>query len=525
MTATKTRAKAPVDVAATDDTPKRHKPTSEEIYDVASEYYSFVRDAFTGEPYACDIRTGLCEPLVPRGAFASRVVRLAQKRHGMIPRSQSVGEAITAMQGEAADAPSRPVHLRVANHNGGTWIDTGGDDALLLTAGGFSKIRLSDSDVLFRRTPVMEPLPDPDDAVIDDWPGALADMWTLLNVQGAYRLLLLGWMVHGIIHEVDDFPMLLIQAEQGSGKSFLLRTVARLLDPSKDNGGALPQNEDALAVTALNARLLLFDNISRIPPSKSDQLCRVATGGTVRRRKLYTDATEGVYSIRRPVVITGINLGTMNNDLAERVVKVEMKRPADSQRRALADLEADWTMKRGRIYAGLLALAAQVQDVIASGRVDDVEVPRMTGYGRVLAAIDLLTGERDDTPATHCLQAYRDQQKGMSLEMVSDEPTWIALDQNRIMFAAKIEDMTSGELLRKLQPTFSLDSRQLGTWKKPPESAADLTRDLDRIAPALRDAGWTLTYRRGTGNQSGQRLWTIQAPEEGDHDHDNAQNV
>lgn len=523
MTATKTKAKATVDVAVS-ETEKPHKPSSEEIYEVAAERYSFVRDSFTGEPYAKDTSTGLCEPLVPRGAFAARIVRLAQKRYGRIPRSQAVGEAITAMQGEAADAPSLPVHLRVANYNGSTWIDTGGDDVLLLAAGGCSKIRMGDCGVSFRRTPVMEPLPEPDDTVLDDWVGALADLWTLLNVQGAYRLLLLGWMVHGIIREVDDFPMLLIQAEQGSGKSFLLRTVARLLDPSKDNGGALPQNEDALAVTALNARLLLFDNINRIPPSKSDLLCRVSTGGTVRRRKLYTDATEGVYSVRRPVVITGINLGTMNNDLAERVVKIEMKRPTDSQRRALADLEADWTEKRGRIYAGLLILAAQVQDVIASGRVDDVEVPRMTGYGRVLAAIDLLFGERDDTPTTHCLQAYRDQQKGMSLEMVSDEPAWIALDQNRIMFTQELEDMTSGDLLRKLRPTFSLDSRQLGTWKKPPESAADLTRDLDRIGPALRDAGWTLTYRRGTGNRSGQRLWTIQAPKEGDHD-DNAQDI
>ncbi|TPF84350.1 MULTISPECIES: hypothetical protein [unclassified Bifidobacterium] len=501
-----------VDVAETDSVQaKPHKPTSEEIYEVAADYYEFIRDTYTGELYAYSRETGLCEPLVSRGAFAARVVRLAQLKHGRIPRSQAVAEAITAMQGEAANAPSRPIHLRVANKDGVTWLDTGGDKLILVNAGGYTTAPVTDGFMLFRRTPVMEELPEPEEGMFDWMPG-VGRLWEIVNVQGPYRLLLLGWIVHCIIHEIDDFPILLIQAEQGSGKSFLLRILSRLIDPSKDNGGSLPQNEDALAVSALNTRLLLFDNISRIPPQKSDLLCRVATGGTVRRRKLYTDAAEGVYSIRRPVIITGINLGTMNNDLAERIVKIELKRPLDSQRKALADLEDKWKATQGEIFGALLLLAAQVQDVLEQGRVDGVEVPRMTGYGRVLAAIDLLTSQREDMPATHCLNDYRDQQKGMSLEMVSDEPVWLALDQNRSMFTVKLEDVTSNELLRKLQGTFRLEPQELGTWKKPPQSAADLTRDIDKCAPSLRQAGWNITYRLGTGNRSGQRLWTIQAP-------------
>lgn len=336
------------------------------------------------------------------------------------------------------------------------------------------------------------------------WKKSLGYLWQIVNVPPEYRMLLLAWLIHTTINEATAFPLLLVQAEQGSGKSWLLHILSRLIDPSRDTGGGLPANEDAFAVSALNSRLLLFDNLSRIPPQKSDLLCRASTGGTIRRRKLYTDATEGMYNIMRPIIITGINVGTVNPDLAERLVRIEMRRPDNRNRRSLSELKRLWSDHATDIYMGLLRLAAQVSDNLHI--YTNEELPRMADFGVVCRALD-------DLCHVHVFDRYVAQQQSIAMEMVSDEPVFLALQQNRLMFATAVE-VTSGELLRRLQPTLSLPADQLGTWKSAPKSAADLTRSLDICAPALRDRGWNVSWTKGTGNNSGSRLWTLKAPSE-----------
>ena len=52
-------------------------------------------------------------------------------------------------------------------------------------------------------------------------------------------------------------------------------------------------------IAANNSRLLAFDNLSGIPAWLSDALCRVATGGSLAVRQLYTDDEEVLFVLPR----------------------------------------------------------------------------------------------------------------------------------------------------------------------------------------------------------------------------------
>jgi len=49
-----------------------------------------------------------------------------------------------------------------------------------------------------------------------------------------------------------------------------------------------------------------FDNVSGVPAWLSDALCRLASGGSLAVRQLYTDDTEVLFEAARPMLLNGI---------------------------------------------------------------------------------------------------------------------------------------------------------------------------------------------------------------------------
>lgn len=484
----------------TTDRLSKVRPDADQILEMANAIYEF-RQTAEGDVYAIDMETRIAEPLTKKGSFRQRIGNLAREQYGLIPKGQALGEAIETMLGIAQQQPPATVHLRVASMPGTVWIDTANDDGQLI------KISNGDWSIenahawgvpIFRRSN-LRPMTTPTKS--DDWRTPLADLKRLTRLPSETFRLVLGWIAYGLITEDRPFPILLLQAEQGSGKSTIERNIVRLVSPDTDETGRLlPAKDDELGVQAYNHRVMIFDNISKIPPAKSDALCKVSTGGTFSKRRLYTDAEEVHFEALRPMVISTINLGTLPPDLNERIVRVSLSRLEPTARRTEAEVQTDWEEHFPAMFGAVLTLAARIRYRIDSG-FDVSDLPRMADYGIALAAID---AELDGSSIG--LDAYRQQQKDMAIENIADDPVWLALDLTQGQFAEPFTG-SSAELLRRLQDAFNAG---LQTWKKPPESAADLTRAIDSIAPALRKAGWIVEHRTGTGRNSGSRIWTIQ---------------
>jgi hypothetical protein len=132
------------------------------------------------------------------------------------------------------------------------------------------------------------------------------------------------------------------------------------VDPNTVPLRTSPREDRDLFIAANNGHVIVFDNVSSLPPWLSDSLCRLAAGGGFATRALYTNADEALFDAMRPVVLTGIEDFVARGDLADRAIFQRLAPIAEERRRPEAELLAEFETARPRILGALL-------DVIARG--------------------------------------------------------------------------------------------------------------------------------------------------------------
>ena len=148
---------------------------------------------------------------------------------------------------------------------------------------------LSDSPVRFRRARGMNALPVPRRG------GSIEALRPFLNVQGDEDfVLIVSWLV-AALRPKGPYPVLVLQGEAGSAKSTAVRVLRALVDPNTSPLRSEPRETRDLMIAARNSWCIAFDNVSRLSPRLSDDLCRMATGGGFSTRQLYTDNEAGPF--------------------------------------------------------------------------------------------------------------------------------------------------------------------------------------------------------------------------------------
>lgn len=409
-----------------------------------------------------------------RGGKGSLRAELADAYYadaGKVAAQQALADALLVLEGRAQHESAERLHLRVAEVDGVHYLDLGDvtGRAVRITAGRWHVV--TDPPVLFRRTQLTGALPAPEVG------GTLDELWTLLNVTASDRPLVLAWLVAALLPDVPH-PVLALRGEQGSGKSTATRTLAGLLDPSPAQVRKPPRDVDGWVTAASGSWVVGIDNVSELRDWWSDALCRAVTGDGDVRRRLYSDADLAVFSFRRVILLNGIDLGAVRDDLAERLLTVELHRITDRGRKLDADLAQLWTAAHPRLLGALLTLAAQVLDRLPEVRLD--RLPRMADFARVLAAVDEVLG-------TKALTAYGQQAGDLAADAVDSDPVLAAV-------VAAIREPwtgTAGDLLDLITPSAE-------GWRAPkdwPKDKRALTGLLRRRAPSLRRLGWTVDDR------------------------------
>jgi hypothetical protein len=157
---------------------------------------------------------------------------------------------------------------------------------------------------------------------------------------------------------------MVVNGEQGSGKSAFCRMLRALVDPSAAPIRAVPKDDRDLVVSAGNSWILAFDNLSSMAGWLSDALCRLATGGGFATRMLHTDRDETIFEAQRPIVLNGIPLLTDRADLGDRAVTIHLQAIPDDRRQPEDELWADFDQARPRILGSLLdALCAALRHI------------------------------------------------------------------------------------------------------------------------------------------------------------------
>jgi hypothetical protein len=308
------------------------------------------------------------------------------RKHNTVPSSQALADACNVIEAIAAEQTPRDLHLRVTASDGRVYIDMAdpGDHVIEISDG---KWRIVDTaPVVFRRTEVTAAMPHPKSG------GDLDTLWSHVNITPDDRPVLLAALVAALIQPDVAHVILALLAEHGCAKTTTAKRVVALTDPSVAPLSMPPRDIDAWVHTAHGSWVLAIDNVSTVPQWWSDALCRAATGDAMTKRRLYTDADLAVLKLRRVVILTGIDLGGLAGDLADRLALVELDR-IDAERRAdETSLEAAWTHDYPVILGAVLDLAAEAHQMLQTAAVQ--RLPRMADFGKLLAVIDEIRGTR-----------------------------------------------------------------------------------------------------------------------------------
>jgi len=383
------------------------------------------------------------------------------------------------------DGQEAPLFVRLAEHDGRIYVDLCDAKWQVVEIRPDSWRVIADPPVFFRRARGMKALPEPARG------GSMTLLRRLINVgDDSNWILCASWLV-AACRPRGPFPILILQGEQGSAKSTMVRLLRRVIDPSTALVRTPPKEVRDLAIAANNSWVIAYDNISYIPPSLSDSLCRLATGGGFSTRELYTDAEEVFFDATRPVVLNGIDHLADRADLADRALVLNLPSIPSESRKDEAQLLADFDRHLPQILGALFTAASAALARLPQTKLDGM--PRMADFALWATAAEPALGFQPGA----FMQAYGGNRAEAVHETVESDPVGVAI----LGWMAREESWegTCKQLLQRLEPDVAEGVRQSREWPKSPRA---LSSRLRRLVTFLRELGILITFHaRGTNGQ------------------------
>lgn len=441
-----------------------------------------------GEPYCLVPFKGHTETCHVRSdALRLHLSRIYYADAAKAPGAQHLGDARNMLEGDALfRGPVLPVAVRVALHQSVLYLDLGSEDWQVIRIGPDGwRVREADAcPVRFRRPKGLAALPAP--AAVGD----IGLLRPLLNLEHHDDFtLIVGWVL-AALYPLGPRPLLQVLGEQGSAKSALAALLRSLVDPNQVPLRTVPKDERDLLIAAHNSAVLVYDNLSPLPRWLSNALCRLATGGGLSTRALYTNVDEVLLSACRPVLLTGIGDVVTASDLLDRTLTVTLPAITKEERRTERDLDAAIAEARPAILTGLLETV-----VVGLRRVETLRIdrpPRLADFVLWVEACAPALG----WPPGHFLEVLERSRGDADLIALESVPIGTAV--LRLMERHDRWEGTASELLAHLSRQVSELVRSDRDWPRQPNQ---VSQQLRLLIPTLRQLGIEVQLRRTTGGQ------------------------
>lgn len=395
--------------------------------------------------------------------------------HGPLSEAIATLEALAVFEGQ-----EQAVNLRVAGDAGKVEVDLGNVEGRCVHISKGVWAVVDRPTFHFLRTSGYLALPEPVRG------GDIRELQKLLSLDEKNFRLLVAFLINALRPSGPYQPML-VEGQQGSGKSVVAHIVKMLIDPNEAMRMRMPDTVRDLMVQAKEFRLLNFDNASHITNEMSDALCTLSTGGGIGVRALYTDGDLNVLSYSRPIVMNGISGYASRPDLLERAIPLRLPvMPEDGREREEVLMERFREAQPrilGALYDGVAA---------ALKNRETMEAPkglRMADAALWIAAAEPAFGFEPGS----LVAAVKEAQDEVFIERVNDDAVVIKL--RNLTSLTPFNDYV-GMLFERI--TASGD-RNL------PKTASALSRHLVRLAPAMAKAGLVVEF--GDKTRFGRRVW------------------
>ena len=411
----------------------------------------------------------------------------AYEAYGVAPGGQALEDVIRVLEARAvSEGAQQTPWRRVGARDGKLYVDLADARWRAVEIKPNGRELLEAHDLPFVRSPRMRELCSP-------LGGSSIDVFRpFANVASDDDfILVVAWLVASF-RERGPYPVLVLNGEQGSGKSSFMRRCRSLLDPSSPPIQGPPKDEQGLIVTAQNSHLIALDNLSHISPELSDGLCRLSTGGGFAVRALHTDKDENVFDGARPIAVNGIPSLADRPDLNERAIVVRLATIPEDKRRPEDELDAEWEEARPLVLGAIFAALSTALRNIGKTRL--ARSGRMADFEKWMTAAETGLGWEPGTFS----QAYSSNRKDSADAAFEGDLIAVSIRNFMIKDGLYYWENTATKLLEELGIVAGENTRQMRSW---PKTAQGLGNCLERCAPLLRGKGITIERKH-----SGVRL-------------------
>lgn len=436
------------------------------------------------------------------GSLRQHLTHTYVTEYDRTPSQTALADAVAALGALAMREPEVELHLRVApdpHDPAVSWLDLGRPDgeSVRIAPDGWTLTcpdPAPEAGPIWRRSKLVRSLPRPNRPV-GGWQEGIDELAALLPFTAETLPLAVGWLL-AALRPTMPRPIAYLTGEQGTGKSTSGQMLVGIIEGARAPLRQAPENLRDLGPTTAAGWVLALDNLSGLPPWLSDALCRIVTGDAQVTRALYTDDDVNVLTYQRPVLLTGIDLGALRNDLAERMMPLELQPIRRDQRRTAGALWAAYAQAHPRILGALLDLAALVWVDLPHAAADLTERPRLADFAELLHALDRVTGWRS-------LDAFNGAQDALNDAVLDGHPV-----------AGALRDWTASPAFPPggWRGTMSELHRQLVGYGNSladgwPRTPAVLSSRIQRVAPALRARG--IHVKRVSASNKNGKVWAV----------------
>lgn len=422
---------------------------------------------------ACQVVNGECPD------YAKWIEEKWRESVGGFPSEKALKEAIIKLERHSPKTMVKEVPLRVQHAGDVTYVDTGNKECVVIKPGKVLVEPLPENR-FFKRPQGFITLNPPASG------GSLDTLEELINYkEDKDWYLILGWITACIGMGDATFPIMTLAGPAGAAKTTGTQILRSLVDPAHPALLPNPRSTDALYFQSVFNYVMAYDNLSGISNEVSDALCTLVSGTGFVARKLYTNLGRVALTVKRPVLLNGIDNVARRNDFASRTLFVQFaKIPKGSRLNDLyvaAQVEKNLDKWRGICY-NVVSEVKKV-DRTSLARPDF----RLADYsGWTLALGEVMGWKQSD------IMASLEENEAELLSSIR-ESDLVAVYLEAFMERRVEWEGSSRELYETLVAIVPPDVKKSKDW---PDTLNGFGMRLNRAAPTLESAGIFVTKER-----------------------------